>query len=295
MRVKGHHVTNALSAHSPCDVEGKSTAGLVTSHAGSRGGLGFHPSIFTDIARLEGRGGGGKGYTSSSNLYPTTHYMNHCIQQDNIMGSFLTLLNLSFGTFVVIIGSIRRLLPNVTSGIYRAHTTWAQPDETKSQGLPHCKSCTLNLYRFANPTTGDSMTLQGYLQPSFMILGFKSQYLHKCISAYADKLIRQALCSCYTVRWLTTNFECAENCVLVWKRTNNLCRVHVCYICLRIQHGYLNGRKIAVHAVSLATVGSEGWHNLWQTLSSVVSRSSPSPVLQYVKATGRHQAIKNWT
>lgn len=146
--------------HLPCDVEGKSTAGLVTSHAGSRGGLGFHPSIFTDIARLEGREGGGKGYTLSSNLYPTTHYMNHCIQQDNIMGSFLTLLNLSFGTFVVIIGSIRRLLPNVTSGIYRAHTTWAQPDETKSQGLPHCKSCTLNLYyRFANPTTGDSITL----------------------------------------------------------------------------------------------------------------------------------------
>ena len=41
-----------------------------------------------------------------------------------------TLVNLSFGTFVVIIGSIRRLLPNVTSGIYRAHTTWAHPDET---------------------------------------------------------------------------------------------------------------------------------------------------------------------
>jgi len=140
MRVKGHHVTNALSAHSPCDVEGKSTAGLVTSHAGSRGGLGFHPSIFTDIARLEGREGGGKGYKFQFVPYHPLHESLHTTGQHN--GFLLTLLNLSFGTFVVIIGSIRRLLPNVTSGIYRAHTTWAQPDETKSQGLPHCKSCT---------------------------------------------------------------------------------------------------------------------------------------------------------
>ena len=42
----------------------------------------------------------------------------------------VTLENLSFGTFVVTIGSIRLLLPNVTSGMYRAQTTCAQPEWT---------------------------------------------------------------------------------------------------------------------------------------------------------------------
>jgi len=131
-----------------------------------------------------------------------------------------------------------------------------------------------------------------------MILGFKSEYLHKCISTYADKLIRQALCSCYTVRWLTANLLVLKIvcfCVVYGSEPTtcagytNATFVSVCNMDASMQE------KIAVHAVSLATVGSEGWHNLWRTPSPVVSRSSPSPVLQYVKATGRHQAIKNWT
>ncbi len=36
----------------------------------------------------------------------------------------------SFGSLVVMIGSILSLLPKVTSGIYSAHTTWAQPPES---------------------------------------------------------------------------------------------------------------------------------------------------------------------
>lgn len=38
-----------------------------------------------------------------------------------------TLLNLSGGTMLKIIGSMVETLPNLTSGMYRAHTTCAQP------------------------------------------------------------------------------------------------------------------------------------------------------------------------
>ena len=38
-----------------------------------------------------------------------------------------TFENLSLGSLVVMMGSMTRLLPNTTSGMYRAHTTWAHP------------------------------------------------------------------------------------------------------------------------------------------------------------------------
>ena len=41
---------------------------------------------------------------------------------------FFTLLNRSGGTILSIIGSMVVTLPNLTSGMYRAQTTWAQPE-----------------------------------------------------------------------------------------------------------------------------------------------------------------------
>jgi len=73
--VKGH-----LCIDSPCDMEGKSTAWLVTGHAGSVGGLCFHPSFLTDVTRLQReacdiqqstlRGGPNGGPTQGHTLAP---------------------------------------------------------------------------------------------------------------------------------------------------------------------------------------------------------------------------------
>ncbi len=46
----------------------------------------------------------------------------------------VTLLNLSRGSFVVTIGSIFMVLPKVTSGMYSAHTTCAQPCRGRDGG-----------------------------------------------------------------------------------------------------------------------------------------------------------------
>ena len=57
-------------------------------------------------------------------------WRSHCFLRWDSGKRTCTLENLSLGTFVVTIGSIRLLLPNVTSGMYRAQTTCAQPEWT---------------------------------------------------------------------------------------------------------------------------------------------------------------------
>lgn len=62
------------------------------------------------------------------------HVYRHSSQEG---GWWCTLLNLSFGSFDVTMGSMVLLLPKVTSGMYRAHTTWAHPAGTTTRKMEY--------------------------------------------------------------------------------------------------------------------------------------------------------------